>query len=154
MVRTKLTAKRSYEKTCNLPGWMVNRHNGNKKKRIYPFKIKLTLPEQKTVNITVNIEKNGQVLKSINVRRKSKYFTDRNQLIFNSWNIFYLITIFNFLLPKIFLYFHHWKLSLGGCFIKVRNQTNIMKIWLSFHFHYISFSFCYFTRRCYLGDKW
>ena len=84
MVRTKLTAKRSYEKTCNLSAWMVNRHSGNKKKRIYPFKIKLTLPEQKTVNITVNTEKNGQNLKSINVRRKSKYFTDRNQLIFNS----------------------------------------------------------------------
>ena len=63
----------------------------DKIKKNYPFKIKLTLPKQKTVNITVNIKKNGQVLKSINTRRKSKYFTGRNQLIFNSSNIFYLI---------------------------------------------------------------
>ena len=48
------------------------------KKTAYEFKIKLTLPEQKTVNIT----KNGQVLKTINVRKKSKYFNDKNRLTF------------------------------------------------------------------------
>lgn len=51
MVRTKLTARRSNEKTRNLPAWMVNRDYGNKKKGIYPSKIKLTQPVQKTVNI-------------------------------------------------------------------------------------------------------
>ena len=50
----------------------------DKKRTFYPFKIKLTLPEQKTVNIT----KNGQTLKPINVRRKSKYFNGINRLIF------------------------------------------------------------------------
>ena len=37
-----------------------------------PFKIKITLPEQKTVEI----KKNGNVIKRIRVRRKTKYFTD------------------------------------------------------------------------------
>ena len=48
MVRTKLTVKRMAD--FNIVG-------KNKKRRIYPFKIKQTLPEQKTVNI----KKNGQV---------------------------------------------------------------------------------------------
>ena len=39
-----------------------------------PFKIKLTLPEQKTVDI----KKNGDIIKTITVRRKSNYFSDRN----------------------------------------------------------------------------
>ena len=42
-----------------------------KRGTVYPFKIKQILLAQKTVNIT----KNGQVIKTINVRRKSKYFT-------------------------------------------------------------------------------
>ena len=50
-----------------------------KRGTVYPFKIKQILLAQKTVNIT----KNGQVIKTINVRRKSKYFTG-NILI---WNI-------------------------------------------------------------------
>ena len=50
----------------------------DKKRTFYLFKIKLTLPEQKTVNIT----KNGQTLKPINIRRKSKYFNGINRLIF------------------------------------------------------------------------
>ena len=37
------------------------------------FKIKTLLPEQKTINI----KKNGQVVRSIIVRRKTKKFTDR-----------------------------------------------------------------------------
>ena len=49
-----------------------------KKKRVRPFKIKLTLPAQKTVAI----KKNKQPVKTINVRRKSKYFSGRNRLIF------------------------------------------------------------------------
>ena len=42
------------------------------------FKIKQTLPTQKTVNLT----KNRQVLKTINVRRKSKYFSGKNGLFY------------------------------------------------------------------------
>ena len=48
------------------------------KKTIYPLKIKQALPAQKTVNIT----KNKQVVKTVNVRRKSKYFSGKNRLIF------------------------------------------------------------------------
>ena len=49
-----------------------------KRRTIYSFKIKETLSARKTVNIT----KNGQVIKTINVRGKSKYFTGRNRLMF------------------------------------------------------------------------
>ena len=45
---------------------------------VYPFKIKQVLPEEKTVNIT----KNGQVIKTVNVRRKCKYFTGRKRSVF------------------------------------------------------------------------
>ena len=77
MVRTKLTARRSYEKTRNGPAWLVNKEY-RKKKTIYTFKIKQPLPEQKTVYIT----KNGQVVKTVNVWRKSKCFSSQNCLIF------------------------------------------------------------------------
>ena len=76
MVRSKVTARILPDKMCKLPAWMVNREYG--KKRISAFKIKQTLPAQKTVNIT----KNGQVSKTINVRQKSKYFSGKNRLIF------------------------------------------------------------------------
>ena len=56
----------------------MNREYGMKKRKVSPFKIKETLPEQ----WTVNIKKNGKVIKTINVRRKSKYFTGKNRLIF------------------------------------------------------------------------
>ena len=72
MIRTKLTARRSNKKMRNLHrGWSTE---NNKKKGISPFKIKLNLPVQKTVDI----KKNEQVLKTINVQRKSKYFSRRN----------------------------------------------------------------------------
>lgn len=67
MVRTKETVTR-----MNID---LNRVRG---KRIYPFRIKQTLPERKTVNIT----KNGKMVKTINARRKSRYFNGRNRLIF------------------------------------------------------------------------
>ena len=48
------------------------------------FKIKEMLPQQKTVNIKKNkktkkkqIKKTGRVIKTINVRRKSRYFSGR-----------------------------------------------------------------------------
>ena len=43
-----------------------------------PFKVKEVLPQQKLVDI----KKDGQILKAINVRRKSTYFSGRNRLIF------------------------------------------------------------------------
>ena len=49
-----------------------------RRRTIRPFKIKEILPQQKTVNI----KKNGQIVKTMNVRRKSRYFSGRNRLIF------------------------------------------------------------------------
>ena len=45
MVRTKLTERRSYEKMRNLSVWLLNRDYG--KRRVCPFKVKVTLPEKK-----------------------------------------------------------------------------------------------------------
>ena len=77
MARTKAKVRRLPVKTHQLPGWIFNGEFG-KKNTIYPFNIKEVLPEQKTVNIT----KGGQIMKTINVRIKSKYFNSRNRLIF------------------------------------------------------------------------
>ena len=63
MARTKETVRR-------WPADVKRMARSRRGRRIYPYKIKLTLPEQKTVNV----KKNGQVIKIINVRRKSKYF--------------------------------------------------------------------------------
>ena len=49
-----------------------------RRRTIKPFKVKETLPEQKSPNI----KKNEQIIKTINVRRKSRYFSGRNKLIF------------------------------------------------------------------------
>ena len=75
MVRTKLTAK-LWPRTSRIPPWLMNKRQQRKVKK--PFKIKLTLPEQRTVTI----KKGGNVIKTIRVRRKTKYFTDRNARIF------------------------------------------------------------------------
>ena len=77
MARTKAKVRRLPVKTHQLPGWIFNGEFG-KKNTNYPFNIKELLPEQKTVNIT----KGGQIIKTINVRIKSKYFNSRNRLIF------------------------------------------------------------------------
>ena len=61
MARTEVTVRRLPVKTRQLPPWLVNREYNTRKKTIYPFKIKETLLEQRTVNIT----KNGQVVKTI-----------------------------------------------------------------------------------------
>ena len=53
----------------NLPLWLLNRDYG--KRKLHPFKVKVTLPEQKLVTIN----KNGQTLRTINVRRESRYFS-------------------------------------------------------------------------------
>ena len=41
--------RRAYEKTRNLPPWLMNREYG--RKRVPPLKIKLILPAQETVTI-------------------------------------------------------------------------------------------------------
>ena len=69
MVRTKATVRK-------LDDFRVVARN--RKRTVYPFKIKLTLPEQKTVNIT----KNGEIVKTINIRKKSEYFNEKNRLVF------------------------------------------------------------------------
>ena len=69
MVRTKATVRK-------LDDFRVVARNG--KRTVYPFKIKLTLPERKTVNIT----KNGEIVKTINIRKKSEYFNEKNRLVF------------------------------------------------------------------------
>ena len=49
-----------------------------KKSRIYPFKIKPTLTERKSVKI----KKNGELIKRINVRIKSHYFSGNSARVF------------------------------------------------------------------------
>ena len=66
MARTKLMVKR-------WPADVTRMARGQRGRRIYPFK-KLPLPQLNTVNI----KKNGQIIKTINVRRKSKYFNARS----------------------------------------------------------------------------
>ena len=69
MARTKATVRR-------FPVVVVG--NDFQWKTIKPFKIKEILPDQKTVDI----KKNGEIIKKNNLRRKSKYFSGRNRLIF------------------------------------------------------------------------
>ena len=54
------------------------RRNQQKTRTIRPFRIKEILPQQKAINI----RKNGQIIKTINVGRKSWYFSGRNRIIF------------------------------------------------------------------------
>ena len=68
MARTKATVRR-------FPVVVVG--NDFQRKTIKPFKIKEILPDPKTVDI----KKNGEIIKKINLRRKSKYFSGRNRLI-------------------------------------------------------------------------
>ena len=78
MTRTKAIVRRLTVKTRRLLVWLVNREYGTRKRTVYPFKIKETQPEQKTVNIT----KNGQMIKTTNVRQKVRYFNGKNRPIF------------------------------------------------------------------------
>ena len=71
MARTKLTARR-WARPGQTPTWLMRRHQQRRVKR--PFKIKLTLPEQKTVDI----KKNGNIIKTIRIKTKPNYFSDRN----------------------------------------------------------------------------
>ena len=54
------------------------RRSQQRTRTIRPQKIKEMLPQHKTITI----KKNGQVIKTIDVRRKSRYFSGRNKLIF------------------------------------------------------------------------
>ena len=60
MVRTKLVPK----KRVKIRQWPPREHYTK-------FKIKTLLPEQNTINI----KKNGQVIRTVTVRRKTKKFT-------------------------------------------------------------------------------
>ena len=67
MVRTKFTAQRSHEKTCQLPAWIVNIEYGKKKQSL-----------QSKTNITCtkdseHYQKWNQCKNVINVKRKSKF---------------------------------------------------------------------------------
>ena len=61
MVRTKLVPKRT-----RIRQWPPREPYTH-------FRIKTLLPEQKTIQI----KKNGQVIRTVTVRRKTKKFTDR-----------------------------------------------------------------------------
>ena len=61
MARTKVTPKR-----VRIRRWLPKQPSAK-------FKNKTIMPEQKTVNI----KKNGQVVRTIRVRRKTTRFTDR-----------------------------------------------------------------------------
>ena len=54
MARTKSTVRRLPVKMRPLPGWLVNKEYRTRKRTVYPFEIKETIPEQKMVNITKN----------------------------------------------------------------------------------------------------
>ena len=71
MARAKLTARQYPDDLQRVQPLRTVKQ----KRTVYPFKIKLTLPEEKTVNI----KKDSQVLQSINVHKKS---TGKNWLIF------------------------------------------------------------------------
>ena len=63
MARTKVTPRR---RELRLPLWMLRQNKTyQRNKRTYPYKIKLTLPEQKQVDII----KNGAIIKTIRVNR-------------------------------------------------------------------------------------
>ena len=65
------------------------------------FKIKTLLPEQKTINI----KKNGQVIRTVTVRRKTKKFTDRWVKFFfkKCWHRIGKITILKQILSSVIL---------------------------------------------------
>ena len=69
MAGTKVMPRRRGRR---LPPWLL-RQNRNRQvtKRTYLYKIKFTLPEQKQEDI----KKNGDIVKTINVRHKSKFFS-------------------------------------------------------------------------------
>ena len=77
MVRTKLVPM-CQPRTSRIPPWLMNRCQKRKTKR--PFKIKLTLPEKKTVEI----KKGGNVVKTITVGRKwHKHIGQHRSLLVN-----------------------------------------------------------------------
>ena len=72
MARTKVT------KHQQLPKWLLRRGRGQRIKRTYPHKIKLTLPKKKK---TSKYEKEWASDQN-NVRQKSKYFSTRSARLF------------------------------------------------------------------------
>ena len=75
MARAKLAVRQQRR----LPDWMKRMGpTTRRQRRTYCYKIKFNLPEQKQVDI----RKNGDVIKTINVRHKSKYFNDQFARLF------------------------------------------------------------------------
>lgn len=68
MARTKATVRR-------FPA--IERRNA--RGTVKPLKIKEILPQQKK---SKHLKKNGEIRKAINLRRKSRYFSGKNRLIF------------------------------------------------------------------------
>ena len=52
-----------------MPARIGNKNILNRRLRVMPFKIKTILPEMKRVSV----KKNGQTVREMNVRRKSRY---------------------------------------------------------------------------------
>lgn len=76
MVRTKLVRKRTIR-------WLP-------KERYTQYKIKTLLPEEKFINIL----KNGEVVRTVRVRRKTIKFTDRwAKNFFKKWTVGTKITV-------------------------------------------------------------
>ena len=91
MLRTKLTQKRLmdiYDRVNKKPKTFLSENKLSaiydrvkgpafkfRKRTVYLFKTKQILVSKKTVHVT----KNEQVIKTINVRRKSKYFLGKNR---------------------------------------------------------------------------
>ena len=108
-------------------------------RRIYPLTVNLYLPHQKTVNI----KKNGQIIKIIKVRRKSKYFNARSACVF-----LFIKNIFLFLVKenKFFILTPNILISTVETFISWMYHESVKlnyrnKQLIKFHIH---FSFHYF----------
>ena len=75
MAETKATVRRL---PVMLPARTGNKNILNRRLRNLPFKIKMILPETKTVAV----KKNGQTIREMTVRRKTKYFSGKSRLQF------------------------------------------------------------------------
>ena len=79
MARTKATMRR----------FPASARRVTRQRTIKPFKIKEILLQQKAVDI----KKNRHIIKTINVRKKSRFFSGRNRLMFLKNANLYLILI-------------------------------------------------------------
>ena len=80
MTRSKATVRRMLVPNCvHSPDYRIgNKNIMNRRLRNDPYKIKKLLPEYKRVDDI----KNGQIMRSMNVRKKAIYFTGK-RMVFN-----------------------------------------------------------------------